>query len=169
MRPKTVISCIGGDLTQDELPDFDGNKNIIDACIKGGVDRFVLISAMGAGDSENTVPFQVMHTLRPLLLEKSHAEAYLKGVEGLKWSIVRPAPLVEEEGADSAVATEELNCYGTITRPSLARMVANIAASEKAIGKTLHVVDSERLLITSPYVRPLEFWETIPFEIFNLV
>lgn len=43
-----------------------------------GVQRFVLVSAMGAGNSEDAVPFQAMDYMRPFFLDKSRAEMYLK-------------------------------------------------------------------------------------------
>lgn len=166
-----MISCIGGDPSNGEaLPDYDANKNLIDAARKAGVKHFVLISMLGAGNSEAAVPFQVMDTLRPILLEKSHAEAYLREMSDMKWTIIRPAPIIEssEDAEGMPVATEGLTCYGTITRPDLASMVSKIVESSNATGKTLHVVDRKGILVTSPYVRPLEFWEPLPFEEFTL-
>ncbi|CAN8067433.1 unnamed protein product [Agarophyton chilense] len=167
LKPRTVVSCIGGKAGTPELPDFEGNRNLIDAARRANVRRFVLISALGAGNSEDSVPSQVMDTLRPLLLEKSRAEVYLKQIHDIEWTIIRPAPIVEgKRGAP--VATEDVSCYGTITRPDLADVVKKILFSEKAKGKTLHVVDRTGLLIVSPYVRPLEFWEPLPFTEFNI-
>lgn len=168
LRPDSIVSCLGGDVLQGYLPDYDANKNLIDAAEKAGVDNFVLISALGAGNSETSVPFQVMDTMRPILLEKSHAEAYLRASKLQNWTIVRPAPIVDGDPTGSAVATEGLNCYGTVTRPDLATVVAKLTASNAVSGKTLHVVDRKGLLITAPYVRPLEFWEPLPFEEFPL-
>ncbi|KAI0565796.1 NAD-dependent epimerase/dehydratase [Gracilaria domingensis] len=167
LKPRTVVSCIGGKAGAAELPDYEGNKNLIKAARQAKVRRFVLISALGAGNSEGSVPFQVMDTLRPILLEKSRAEAYLKQVEGMEWTIIRPAPIVDGKGGNP-VATEDVSCYGTITRPDLASVVKKIIVSDKAKNKTLHVVDRTGLLIVSPYVRPLEFWEPLPFTEFEL-
>lgn len=167
VAPDVVISCIGGSVPHGIYPDFKGNRNLIDAATAANVKRFVLISALGAGDSESSVPFQVMDTMRPLLLEKSHAEVYLRK-SNIKWTIIRPGPMVEGPTTGTAVATEGTKCYGTITREDLAALVIKAAESEKAVGKTLHIVDAKKILITSPYVRPLEFWEPLPFDEFEL-
>lgn len=167
VAPHTLISCVGGSVADDYFPDFEANKNLIDAAVDVGVRRFVLVSALGAGDSEHAVPFQVMDTMRPLLLEKSHAEAYLKGKD-VEWTIARPGPFVDEPATSAAVATEGRQCYGTVTREDAASVIAKAAGSDKAVGKTLHVVDPKKLLITSPYVRPMESWEPLPFEEFVL-
>lgn len=165
--PHTIISCIGGSVEKGEYPDNQGNKNLIDAAIQAGVKRFIMISALGAGDSEGSVPFQVMDTMRPLLLEKSHAEVYLRGKQ-LQSVILRPGPLVDGEPSGNAVTTEGTKCYGTVSRKDMAKVIVQVLQTDKAIGKTLHVVDTKNILITSPYVRPLEFWEPLPFEEFAL-
>lgn len=169
VRPEILITCVGGDVTDpDELPDLPAAKNLIDAAIEANVSRFVYISALGAGESEPAVPFQVMQTMRPLLLDKTDAEAYLRAKDSpMQWTIVRPAPLTDS-GTGQAVVTKDIQCYGTVTREDLAVVIANIAQSEKTVNSTLHVVDRGRVLITSPYVRPLEFWEPLPFNEFTL-
>lgn len=165
--PDTIISCVGGSVDTADYPDLPGNRNLIDAAVAAGVKRFILVSALGAGESESALPFQVMDTMRPLLLEKSHAEVYLRK-QPIPWVIVRPGPLVDDAATGSAVPTEATTCYGTVTRADLAAVIADVARSEKAVGKTLHVVDAKKVLVTSPYVRPLEFWEPLPFEPFPL-
>lgn len=166
-RPEVIVSCFGGNVTDGDLPDFEGNRNLVDAALEMGVRRFMMVSMLGAGDSEDSVPFQVMDTMRPLLLEKSHAERYLKLTRGLEWTVVRPGPLVDE-GAGEAVVTEGVQCYGTVARRDLADVLCGLIESERAVGKVLQVVDRKRVLITSPYVRPLEFWEELPFEQFEM-
>lgn len=167
VRPHTIISCLGGNIQSEEYPDFKGNRNLIDAAVEANVRRFIMISTLGAGDSQHAVPFQVMGTMHPLLLEKSCAEVYLKE-QPLEWVIIRPGPFEEGEPTGNAVATEGTNCYGTVTRMDVAALLGKIIASDKVARKTLHVVDAKKVLITSPYVRPLEFWETLPFEQFTL-
>lgn len=167
VAPDVVISCIGGSVPDSIFPDFKGNCNLIDAASVAGVKRFVLISALGAGDSKGSVPFQVMDTMGPLLLEKSDAEIYLRE-SNIKWTIARPGPIVDGPTTGTAICTEGTKCYGTITREDLASVVIKAAESENAVGKTLHIVDAKKILITSPYVRPLEFWEPLPFEEFQL-
>lgn len=155
-------------MATDYLPELEATRNLVDAALSlPNLKRFVLMSALGAGDSEGSVPFQVMVTMRPLLLEKSHAEAYVRASK-LPWTIARPGPLVDGPRTGSAVATEGRQCYGTVTREDLAEVIVKAADSAKALGKTLHVVDTKKVLVTSPYVRPLEFWEPLPFEEFAL-
>lgn len=167
LRPQTVVCCIGTD-NASQPASFAASRTLIDSCKDVNVSRFVLISALGACESESSVPPQVMQTLRPMLLEKSHAEQHLRDSK-LPWTILRPTPIVDDDASDdSAVITEGLACYGTVSRPGLARAVAKAAESERAIGRVLHVVNRHALLITSPYVRPRESWEALPFDEFQL-
>jgi nucleoside-diphosphate-sugar epimerase len=166
-KADVVFSCFGGSATDDNRPDYPGNQNLIDAAEKLNVKRFVLLSALGASDSESSVPFQVMITMRPLLLDKSRAELYLKESK-LDWTIVRPVPLSDEPKTGTGMLTSGLKCYGTISRDDLAELLIRAADSVSANRATLTAIDRTRVLLTSPYVRPLEFWEPLPVEEFEL-
>lgn len=164
-KPDVLFNCIGGTAVDDDRPDYTGAQNLIDAAEEAGVGRFVLLSALGAADSEGSVPYQVMDTMRPLLLDKSRAELYLKESR-LAWTIVRPVPLVDDPKNGLGMLTEGIRCYGTIGREDLAELLVRAADSENAESKILTAVDRSRVLLTSPYVRPLEFWEPLPVEEF---
>ncbi|KAK1869680.1 hypothetical protein I4F81_012150 [Pyropia yezoensis] len=166
-RPTVVISCVGGTTLDERRPDYIGNQNIIDAAVDTGVQRFVLVSAMGAGNSEDAVPFQAMDYMRSFFLDKSRAEMYLKE-SGLPHTIVRPGPLEDGPATGTAVVTESPTGYGGIVRADLADLLVGAAASPLATGKTFTAVDRTKVLLTSPYVRPLEFWEELPFTPFSL-
>lgn len=163
LRPDVVFSCIGGSPTDDDRPDYTGNQNLIDAAEACGAKRFVLVSALGASESEFSVPFQVAEQMRPLMMDKSRAELYLKEAD-LSWTIVRPVPLEDEEARGSGFLSEGITCYGTITRADLADLLVKAADAESAKGKTFTAIDRQRVLLTHPYVRPLEFWEPMPVE-----
>lgn len=184
IRPNTVVSCIGGDAStfvpgalspyeEAAFRDLPAAKCVVDACVKLGVDKLVFVSMLGAGDSEPSVPFQVMATLRPLLLDLSDAEDYIRRQSELKWTIVRPAP-IEDDGDDDdggrvnandlerVVITEDVDLYGTVSVRQFANALYHIVLSDNVARKTLHVVNRQRVLVTAPYVRPLEPWEDLP-------
>jgi nucleoside-diphosphate-sugar epimerase len=50
-RIDTVISTIGGLPLDGERSDYLGNKNLIDAAVKAGVQKFILVSSIGSGNS----------------------------------------------------------------------------------------------------------------------
>lgn len=173
-------------------------KNVIDACAKllitppsssssseptSAISRFILLTSLGAGDSELSIPKQVQQALRPQLLDMTDAEAYLRAhvpATSMPWTIVRPAPVDDHvtdsrrrKLADTAV-TLQTACYGTVSSAQVAWAVARVAASKggdmekNVVGKTVHVVDRTQVLITAPYVRPLEKWESLPFDEIDL-
>jgi uncharacterized protein YbjT (DUF2867 family) len=162
-----VFSCIGGSPTDDDRPDYVGNQNVIDAAEASGVGRFVLVSALGAAESEGSVPLQVAEAMRPLMMDKSRAELYLRESR-LQWTIVRPVPLADEAANGAGMLSEGIKCYGTITRGDLSELLVRAAEAPAAGGKTLTAIDRTRVLLTHPYVRPLEFWEQVPVEEFVL-
>lgn len=182
MQPNTVVSCIGGDAStfvpgalspyeDAAFRDLPAAKSLVDACVDAKVDKLVFVSMLGAGDSEASVPFQAMASLRPLLLDLSDAEEYIRKRSELKWTIVRPAPIEEDDeirsdsdrgNLDQVIITEDTDIYGTVTVDQIANALAHIASSSKVAMKTLQVVNRKRILITAPYVRPLEPWENLP-------
>lgn len=182
IRPNAVVSCIGGDAStfvpgalspyeDAAFRDLPAAKSLVDACVDADVDKLVFVSMLGAGDSEASVPFQVMASLRPLLLDLSDAEEYIRKRSELKWTIVRPAPIEEDDeirsgsdpgNLDQVIITEDTDIYGTVTVDQIANALAHIVSSDKVAMKTLQVVNRQQILITAPYVRPLESWENLP-------
>ena len=55
-----------------------GNINLIDAAVRKGVKKFILLTSIGTGDSKDAPPKQVYDVLKPVLLEKEKAEDHLK-------------------------------------------------------------------------------------------
>ncbi|MFM6754148.1 MAG: NAD(P)H-binding protein, partial [Dolichospermum sp.] len=74
---QAVISTLGGLPTDDIKPDYIGNKNLIDAAVKAGVKKFILVTSIGSGDSVVALPPQALAALKPVLIEKEKAEQYL--------------------------------------------------------------------------------------------
>ena len=57
---------------------MQGNINLIDVAAHKGVKKFVLLTSIGTGDSEDAPPKQVYDVLKPVLIEKAKAEDHLK-------------------------------------------------------------------------------------------
>ncbi|CEM36100.1 unnamed protein product [Vitrella brassicaformis CCMP3155] len=184
VRPDVLISCVGGswdnasmfavqdkESVDEELSvDFAGNRHLIDcAAERGDVRHFVLVSAVGASESEGWIPSQARDSLRVWLMNKSKAESHLRR-SGLPYTIIRPCPMDDSQGADArhhhhAVLTEGPDVYGLVSRSDVASKILDCVGSRRAVvGKTLSVVDTERVLQANPYVRALEVWESVPFK-----
>ena len=66
-----VISTIGGLPKDGQRADYLGNKNLIDVAVKAGVEKFILVSSIGSGNSVVALPPQALQTLASVLAEKN--------------------------------------------------------------------------------------------------
>ena len=101
-----VISTIGSLPKDREKSDYLGNKNLIDAAVKAGVQKFILVSSIGSGNSAGALPPQALETLRPVLIEKEKAENHL--IEsGMIYTVIRPGGLKSEPATGNGILTED--------------------------------------------------------------
>ncbi|MEH2237795.1 SDR family oxidoreductase [Nostoc sp.] len=140
----TVISTIGGLPTDVERPDYPGNKNLIDAAVKAGVQKFILVSSIGAGNSVVAASPQVLQVLGKVLAEKDKAEQHLIA-SGLTYTIIRPGGLKSEPATDNGVLTEDPQIIGSINRADVAQLVGRCLNSDRANNKILSAVDRNML------------------------
>jgi uncharacterized protein YbjT (DUF2867 family) len=154
-RIDTVISTIGG-LPQDgERSDYLGNKNLIDAAVKAGVQKFILVSSIGSGNSVVALPPQALETLGPVLIEKEKAENHLIA-SGMIYTVIRPGGLKSEPATGNGVLTEDSRVAGTIHRADVAQLVCNCLVSDAANNKVLSAVDKQ-MVYGEPEFQVLNF------------
>ncbi|MEZ2300773.1 MAG: SDR family oxidoreductase [Microcoleus sp.] len=110
-----VISTIGGLPKDGERADYLGNKNLIDAAVKAGVKKFILVSSIGSGNSAGALPPQALETLAPVLIEKEKAENHLIASRMI-YTVIRPGGLKSEPATGNGVLTEDCRVAGTIHR-----------------------------------------------------
>jgi len=137
---ESVISTIGGLPKDGERADYLGNKNLIDAAVKTGVKKFILISSIGSGESAIALPPQAMATLAPVLAEKEKAEQHLIN-SGLTYIVIRPGGLKSEPATGNGVLTEDYRVAGTIHRADVANLAVGCLFSTAADNKILSAVD----------------------------
>jgi nucleoside-diphosphate-sugar epimerase len=154
-RISAVISTIGG-LPQDgERSDYLGNKNLIDAAVKAGVQKFILVSSIGSGNSVVALPPQALETLGPVLIEKEKAENHLIA-SGMIYTVIRPGGLKSEPATGNGILTEDSRVAGTIHRADVAQLVCKCLVSDAANNKVLSAIDKHMV-----YGQP-------EFEVLNL-
>ncbi|KAI7838153.1 hypothetical protein COHA_008084 [Chlorella ohadii] len=140
-----VVSTIGG-TTADPIADSQGNINLIDAAVRHGVKKFVLVTSIGTGNSKDAPPPHVYDVLKPVLLEKEKAEERLKAAgDKMTFVIVRPGGLKSEPATGTGVLTEDITVCGSITREDVADLVLKALRSDLANNKVLSAVDSASL------------------------
>ena len=140
----TVISTIGGLPSDVERPDYPGNRNLIDAAVKAGVQKFILVSSIGAGNSVVAASPQVLAVLGKVLAEKDKAEQHLIA-SGLTYTIIRPGGLKSEAATGNGVLTEDPQIIGSINRADVAQLVGRCLNSDRANNKILSAVDRNML------------------------
>ncbi len=137
-----VLTTIGGFRTPNP-PDFEGNKNIFDAAQAAGVQRVIMISTVGAGNSEVAIPWVSKLMLSDVATLKTQAEDHLKAL-GLDYTIIRPGGLPFDGPTGSGILSENPEAFGFIARGDLARLVVAAFDDNRTIAKTFTAMDPVR-------------------------
>ena len=117
--------------------DLGGAVKLIDAARVTGIRRYVMVSAMGAGD-----PGAGGEQTRPYLEAKAEADEVLTR-SGLDFTIVRPGALTDEPGTDLIAAGPDVG-RGEIPREDVAAVLAaTLDFGEATIGKAFNVIGGE--------------------------
>lgn len=140
---RAVVSTLGGTSLEGPRPDFDGNRNAVDAARFAGVKRFVLVTVIGAGESFKAAPWVARYFLRNVIPDKTKAEDYLK-TSGLDWTIVRPGGLLDKGAQGRAYLTEDTRAMSWIRRSDLGALTVQALDDPRAISRTYHAFDPER-------------------------
>jgi uncharacterized protein YbjT (DUF2867 family) len=136
----TVISTLGGSWDFGFTVDSVGNIHAIDGAKAAGVDRFILVTSIGAGDSRAAAPIKMLQALAPVLAEKEKAERHLID-SGLKWTIVRPGFLNDKPRDKQGILTQKTSVVGIISRAEVARLVIGSIGSEPTFGMIYSAID----------------------------
>lgn len=93
-----AVLCSLGDGMKGKVR-AQGTQNIIHAMEKAHIQRFIVQSSMGVGDSEGNLNFFWKYIMFGLLLRKAHADNILQEKyitqSQLDWTIVRPGALTD--------------------------------------------------------------------------
>ncbi|MGN6217587.1 MAG: SDR family oxidoreductase [Solirubrobacterales bacterium] len=117
--------------------DLGGAVKLIDAARAEGVDRYVMISAMGAVNP----PAEGGDVYGEYLRAKAAADRALTA-SGLAYTIVRPGGLTDEEPTGLVRIGERLE-RGQISRADVAAVLAVVLEADNAIGRTFDLVSGE--------------------------
>lgn len=140
-----VISALGGKFDEELPADYEGNKNIIDAAKKANLERFVLVTSVGAGESRVALPEQLVPILGSRAELKTKAEDHLRE-SGLTFTIVRPGHLNDDEKTTSGFLTKDPNTLASISRKSLADIILKIVNLNKTFGLALSAGDTSAIM-----------------------
>ena len=121
--------------------DLAGVDLIISAAKARGIKRMLMITMIGAGDSESVVSDKVKQFLGEPMKAKTSAENNLKD-SGLDYTILRPGGLNDDPETGTGEMREEC-IMGVITTADLARLTLRCLDDDSTIGKTYHTIDPE--------------------------
>lgn len=106
----------------DNPPDFTGNRNLVDAALRHGRPRMILLSTIGAGDSAEAPPWITRMLLKDAIALKTLAEDYLRA-SGLDYLVIRPGALRDGAPTGRGLLTADRQAMGIISRRDLAALV----------------------------------------------
>jgi uncharacterized protein YbjT (DUF2867 family) len=155
---RAAINTLGGKRGELPRPDIEGTRQITEAAIQAGVRRVIMVTAIGAGDSQSAVAPKVLEVLGAVLEMKTQAERILQD-SGLDYTILRPGGLTNDPASGTAIKTEDHNSMGVINRADLAALVVDCIDDETTCAKIFHTVDPA---ITRE--APLQRGENLPKE-----
>ncbi len=154
---RAAVISLGGERGQVEpRPDLIGAQNVINAARQNGVQRILMVTMIGAGDSRNAVSPKVIEVLGEIIEMKTQAEELLVASD-LDYTILRPGGLTSEPGTATGISTEDHSVMGVITREDLARLVVECLDDDRTIGKIYHTIDPE-----IKWQAPLQRGEDLP-------
>jgi uncharacterized protein YbjT (DUF2867 family) len=137
-----AVNTLGGKRGELPRPDIEGTKQIAAGAKRAGVKRNIMVTAIGAGDSQSAVAPKVLEVLGEVLNMKTEAENILQD-SGLDYTILRPGGMTNDPASGTAIRTEDHNRMGVINRADLAALVVNCLDDDETIGKIYHTVDPE--------------------------
>lgn len=116
------------DATTDKV-DRDGAIRLIDLASDAGVNRFVMLSSVGAGDPDPD------SDLAHYLKAKHAADEHLKA-SGLSYAIVRPVALTDDDGQGDIRFGDAVDIGGKAARGDVATVLAQAVTDSDWTGQT---------------------------------
>ncbi|GJN34755.1 hypothetical protein PR202_gb23450 [Eleusine coracana subsp. coracana] len=121
-----------------------GTVNLVEACRKAGVTRFVLVSSIlvnGAAMSQILNPaYIVLNLLGLTLVAKLQAEKHIRR-SGINYTIVRPGGLTDQPPSGNIVMEPEDTLYtGSISREQVAEVAVEALLCPEASFKVVEII-----------------------------
>ncbi|RME68013.1 MAG: SDR family oxidoreductase [Verrucomicrobia bacterium] len=126
------------------LVDLWGAARVIRHCREHGPRRFIMISAIRAGD-----PDEAEGGIKPYLVAKWAADEYLQH-SGLEWTILRPGRLLDTPGTGRVAAATRLSRrHGEIPRDDVAAAVLAALRQPSTRGRIFELLSGEEPVETA--------------------
>ncbi|QHM72386.1 SDR family oxidoreductase [Mixta intestinalis] len=119
----TVISTLGG------AQEFEAHRVIIDTAAAQGLERMIMVSSLGCGDSWRWLSARAKAAFGQSVREKTLAEAWLQ-TSPLDYAILRPGGLLNGEATGMAQLFQGEEVHGFVHRRDVAAMIARLDAAD---------------------------------------
>jgi uncharacterized protein YbjT (DUF2867 family) len=116
--------------------DFGGAVKLIEASKAKGIDRYVIVSSIGAHERPDGDGFAIY-------LRAKHDADQALIESGLDYSIVRPGSLTDDPGSGRIAASTELGGRGNIPRDDVAATLAATLDEPNTIGKAYEIFEGD--------------------------
>ena len=107
----------GSGAARKQTVDLGAATLLVDACRAAGVDRYVMVSSIGAH-----APERASGSMGPYLEAKAAADEALRA-SGLSWTIVRPGSLTNDPGTGHVTVSREMGGSGAVPRDDVAAVL----------------------------------------------
>ncbi|KAB1198375.1 MULTISPECIES: SDR family oxidoreductase [Haloferax] len=159
----TVGVAAGLETIRGDLVDGAGVVNLVDAATAGGVQRFVLTSSIGVGDSKGGLPL----SLRAILTAAGVLSAKERGEERLRdapldHTIIRPGALTDAPATDDVLVGEGGDSVcGSISRADVANVLVRSLFTTSTENRTFEIVSRPGLRGRPNHLVDIQ-WEPVP-------
>jgi len=116
--------------------DQEGAKRLTDAAKQAGIEKFIMLSSMGADNPS------VSDDLEDYLRAKQNADEYLKS-SGLDYTIVRPGSLTDTGSTGKIQLKEKLEKQGSISRADVAKTLVEVLENEVKKNQVFEILSGE--------------------------
>ena len=135
---KVVFAAGSGGKNVVEV-DQEGAKRLIGVSKMASVNKFVMLSSMGADNPE------AVTELKDYMKAKQNADEHLRN-SGLKYAIVRPGTLNNSEGKGKIELKENLNRKGEISRADVAQTLVRTLHDDAPYNTTFEILEGDTII-----------------------
>lgn len=127
----------GSGAARKHTVDYAAAVKLLEAARDAGVERYVMISSMGAGDP----PMDDNDVFSVYLRAKARADEELMASD-LAWTIVRPGPLTDDPGTGRVTVGKTVD-RGEIPREDVAAVLVGVLDEDATAGLVFEVVGGD--------------------------
>lgn len=129
----------GSGAPRKETVDYGAAAKLVEAARKAGIERYVMVSSMGAADPPSEDEADDVFSV--YLRAKARADQALMD-SGLDWTIVRPGGLTDEPGTGAVTLGVDVE-RGSIPREDVATVLRHCLTDRGTVGHAFEVVSGD--------------------------